>query len=558
ADARVSTGRQTISSPATATIATTANTTSDSSIPVNSKSRSSTNHNVIPPTGEFIPLKSGVTNISYGILHLYRGKKEIKDNSQSSPQQNIQSQSVEENNSIHDTAGTILAVLAVPSYMSASDFLGFVAPVRNYVSHFRMIRDSAPNKYMVLMKFRHPRAARDFYDQFNGRPFSSMEPEICHIVYVQSIEFHSSSLPPYAFPFLYDPFESDQDGSKTKTPDESSAASSLYELPTCPVCLERMDAGVTGLLTILCQHTFHCHCLSKWGDSSCPVCRYSQKRDILENSLEQNECGVCGATENLWICLLCGNIGCGRYQEKHAYSHYEQTSHLYALELETQRVWDYAGDGYVHRLIQNKSDGKLVELPSPNAPPQVQAPPTEQAGQDKIDAIGLEYSYLLTTQLSSQRTYYEEKVNSITLQLSSLSAQVQSISDEMKVLKSERDKAINDKNVLEKERIPSLEKDKRALEKKYEKVKEKAEKIEKEYKEEKEMTASLLRKQQYFEAQMEEKDKMIKDLEEQVRDLMCHFSAHNSMQDNPELAGGDIVVSETNSSSPGRRRKGRK
>jgi BRCA1-associated protein len=26
--------------------------------------------------------------------------------------------------------------------------------------------------------------------------------------------------------------------------------------------------------------------------------------------------------------------------------------HLYALELETQRVWDYAGDGYVHRLIQ--------------------------------------------------------------------------------------------------------------------------------------------------------------------------------------------------------------
>jgi len=57
---------------------------------------------------------------------------------------------------------------------------------------------------------------------------------------------------------------------------------------------------------------------------------------------------------------------------------------------------------------------------------------------------------------------------------------------------------------------------------------------------------------------MEEKDKLIKDLEEQVRDLMCHFSAHNSMKDNPELAGGHIVVSEANSSSPGRRRKGRK
>ena len=28
-------------------------------------------------------------------------------------------------------------------------------------------------------------------------------------------------------------------------------------------------------------------------------------------------------------------------------------------------MWDYAGDGYVHRLIQSKTDGKLVEVPSP-------------------------------------------------------------------------------------------------------------------------------------------------------------------------------------------------
>jgi BRCA1-associated protein len=39
------------------------------------------------------------------------------------------------------------------------------------------------------------------------------------------------------------------------------------ELPTCPVCLERMDSAVTGLVTVPCSHTFHCMCLSKWGDS---------------------------------------------------------------------------------------------------------------------------------------------------------------------------------------------------------------------------------------------------------------------------------------------------
>ena len=28
-------------------------------------------------------------------------------------------------------------------------------------------------------------------------------------------------------------------------------------------------------------------------------------------------------------------------------------------------MWDYVGDGYVHRLIQSKTDGKLVELNAP-------------------------------------------------------------------------------------------------------------------------------------------------------------------------------------------------
>lgn len=41
----------------------------------------------------------------------------------------------------------------------------------------------------------------------------------------------------------------------------------IYELPTCPVCLERMDSAITGLITVPCSHTFHCMCLSKWGDS---------------------------------------------------------------------------------------------------------------------------------------------------------------------------------------------------------------------------------------------------------------------------------------------------
>ena len=29
------------------------------------------------------------------------------------------------------------------------------------------------------------------------------------------------------------------------------------------------------LLNNPCQHTFHCQCLTKWKDDTCPVCRYS-------------------------------------------------------------------------------------------------------------------------------------------------------------------------------------------------------------------------------------------------------------------------------------------
>ncbi|EXX79614.1 Etp1p [Rhizophagus irregularis DAOM 197198w] len=315
-----------------------------------------------------------------------------------------------------------------------------------------------------------------------------------------------------------------------------------------------MDASVTGLLTILCQHTFHCDCLSKWGDSSCPVCRYSQKRNYYDTSLEQNECGVCRATENLWICLVCGNIGCGRYQEAHAYHHYKETFHLYALELETQRVWDYAGDGYVHRLIQNKTDGKLVELPSPDTQPQLQQPRNDQVNQDKLDAIGLEYSYLLSTQLSSQRTYYEEKLDSVTLQLSKLTNQYQQLADEVSTLKRDKDEIRREKEILEKDKIPSLIKEKKSVEKKVEKFTEKSEKLERELRDEKEMTKSLLTKQVYIQTQLDNRDSKIKDLEEQIRDLMFFFQA----QENPEIAGGDVIVSGSSNTGSGKKKRGKK
>lgn len=86
------------------------------------------------------------------------------------------------------------------------------------------------------------------------------------------------------------------------------------------------------------------------------MCRY------CEAPPDRPECAGCGTESNLWICLICGFIGCGRYAAGHAVSHYQQTGHCYSMEVETQRVWDYLNDGYVHRLIASKTHGHLVEL----------------------------------------------------------------------------------------------------------------------------------------------------------------------------------------------------
>jgi BRCA1-associated protein len=44
--------------------------------------------------------------------------------------------------------------------------------------------------------------------------------------------------------------------------------------------------------------------------------------------------------------VVCGVVGCGRYDpgKGHARRHWEESGHVLAMELETQRVWDYKGD----------------------------------------------------------------------------------------------------------------------------------------------------------------------------------------------------------------------
>ena len=415
------------------------------------------------------------TDVGWGIVHLYRdgeesvlgGATEIYNSSGT-----VANGRKEENRHEESKEGdkwTTLCIPAVPSYLTPSDFLGFVGEkTREEVSHFRMVMTGKMNRYLVLMKFRDGNFARKWRAEWDGKVFNSMEvrfsprlvstelipeqPETCHVVFIKSITFQTplSSPPNTSFPELsHDPFSP----SHTSTPTTTTLkpfpppTSSLVELPTCPVCLERMD-DTTGLLTIPCQHVFHCSCLQKWRGSGCPVCRHTNPSLSLPShiSLSSNNlpppnpitysddatdptyppfgsnptnlCTICDTSSDLWICLICGNVGCGRYKGGHAKEHWKGSGHNFALEIETQHVWDYADDVWVHRLIRGKGDGKVVELPSRRSGLRGgnglggdnRDEGRDMVPREKLDALGMEYTHLLTSQLESQRVYFEELV----------------------------------------------------------------------------------------------------------------------------------------------------
>merc|ERR1719361_2236407 len=81
------------------------------------------------------------------------------------------------------------------------------------------------------------------------------------------------------------------------------------------------------------------------------------------------------------------------------------------MELDKNRVWDYVGDNFVHRLVQTDgSDGKLVEAEGRCMD---NCKNDGVTSDEKIDSIQLEYTYLLTSQLESQRRYFEEKISRV-------------------------------------------------------------------------------------------------------------------------------------------------
>lgn len=391
----------------------------------------------------------------------------------------------------------LLCVLDVPNHMTYADFCQFCASFIHHILEMRIVRnDGVEDRYSILIRFDHQKSADNFYQHFNGRRFSSLEVDVCCVLFTVDVQYTGS-------------IEHAQ----------TSLASST-EQATCPVCLERLDQDMGGTLTTICNHSFHCSCISKWTDSSCPVCRYCQQQP------ENSTCIVCKTSENLWICVICGFVGCGRYKEGHAIRHWQETQHCYSLELETQRVWNYVEDNYVHRLIQSKTDGKLVELNSRCIHTDGSAEVcdcnadfgmSEAIFGSKVEAIVNEYNDLLKSQLESQKIFYESLL--------------QEANEE-----------------TEKEKSEAIQK---AIRSKTQKMQAKLDKSLKELKFLDDINANLIKNEEIWEKQvqaaekregkvMKLKDEKIRKLEEQVRVLMMQLEAEKTMEELPDSDTSEI------------------
>ena len=222
----------------------------------------------------------------------------------------------------------------------------------------------------LIIHFNNQDSADNFYYQFKTKNYPENKSEFLYCVFISKIEYNKN--------------------------EEHNLK--ITEIPTCPLCIEKVEPSSIGIETML--NIFPCN---RWLNykKNCKVCSKFPSISLLKCEKCKNS-----NSTSLWCCLICGFIGCNRYEEKHAILHYNETNHRYSIELNTQRIWDYMTDKWVHRIISTKENSTIL-LEDIN---HVDESPSTQEFLQRMENVIDEYNKVLSTQLELQRKYYDDEV----------------------------------------------------------------------------------------------------------------------------------------------------
>lgn len=271
----------------------------------------------------------------------------------------------------------------------------------------------------------------------------------------------------------------------------TSAPRTRFDIPSCPVCLHRIDPRTLGLpapqTNQLCSkfctpptmtsHNFEnpsCRnqrLLRPWpSPCRCSACitidrHWKTQIHAIDRGLDHRDClscFQCGLQETLWVCLTCAFVGCGRYSNRHSVEHFDETGHPFSLELATLRIWDYARGDFSHRtdFLDCPSSPPVLFTWNQNNARRWFSEKGQVGGGDlerlkspiKASLIGEEYEALILSALEEQAEHYQGEIMSLTARItednvdkntmsSNEAYEIKSIQAEIAVLHSEIDRA---------------------------------------------------------------------------------------------------------------------
>lgn len=313
----------------------------------------------------------------------------------------------------NDVKEFTLCVLRVPSFMIPVELINYFNSYIKDISTMEIFRydenednlstfdteelidsDNNNSRYLVLIRLRSLEVCKEFVRDFDGNILTTIEPCICALRFVKAIEqdeasTSSSSSSTVSSKTMKNKGERDRNIHKSISEDKATLSGFQAFNEQCPFCLENLTSNI---FRTCCNHSFHIACVSKLVGPQCPVCRF--QHDLDDSYLSQ--CSICGHNgiaitdtnhsrgqqlrhethgaftnhQDLWLCLVCGFLGCGSSHCYHIKQHYNDHLHAYAMNVGNGRVWDFAGDGFVHRLVLSNnpsSEVNLQDLDAPNA-----------------------------------------------------------------------------------------------------------------------------------------------------------------------------------------------